>query len=129
MQETGKLVQAQQTFPVLGAAMAVHRTLGPGLLESAYRTCLVRQLIADGMAVEQEVPISIDYLGAAVETAYRADLIVDRSVLVELKAVDRLLPIHEAQVLTYLKLAGIKVGLLINFNVTRLQHGVRRFVR
>ena len=116
------------TYKVLGAALVVHRRLGPGLLESADRACMGRQLLADGMAVKQEVPISIDYLGLPLETAYRADLIVDDKVLIELKALERLLPIHEAQLLTYLKLARIKTGLLINFNVTRLQSGVRRFV-
>jgi len=109
--------------------MRVHRNLGPGLLESAYRSCLARQLALDGLAFEQEVPIPIRYEGLEMQCAYRADIIVDRSVLLELKAVETLLPIHQAQVLAYLRLSGLHLGLLLNFNAVTLKDGIRRFVR
>ena len=114
---------------ILACAIRVHRFLGPGLLESAYRLCLARQLEIDGLDFEQEVAIPVRYEGVDIECAYRADIIVDRSVLIELKAVERLLPIHEAQVLTYLRLSGMRLGLLLNFNAMRLKDGMRRFVR
>lgn len=122
-------VMPEKTRAILGAAIEVHRALGPGLLESAYRTCLVHQLRMDGMTAEAEVPVRIEYKGCQLDAGYRADIIVDRSVLVELKAVDTLIPIHEAQLLTYLKLTSLPVGLLINFNVRSLMNGVRRFAR
>ena len=115
------------SWRILGSAIEVHRVLGPGLLESVYRACLERQLIADGMQVQAEVPIAVDYKGALVGLSYRADLIVDDCVLLELKAADKLAPIHTAQLLTYLKLTRLPLGLLINFNVKRLKDGVRRF--
>ena len=123
------LVCADLTQQILAGAMEVHRCLGPGLLESTYRTCLRRQLELDGLEVASEVPIAIHYRGLRIEASYRADLVVQDTVLVELKAVERLLPIHESQVLTYLKLCNLRVGLLLNFNVTSLKHGLRRFVR
>jgi GxxExxY protein len=115
------------TYRILGSAMKVHRALGPGLLERTYRRCLEHQLRADGMQVNCEVPIDIHYAGLLLEAAYFADLIVDDKVLVELKAVDQILPVHSMQVVTYLKLAGLPVGLLINFNESRLTNGLRRF--
>jgi len=114
---------------IISCAMRVHRNLGPGLLESAYRSCLARQLALDGLAFEQEVPIPIRYEGLEMQCAYRADIIVDRSVLLELKAVETLLPIHQAQVLAYLRLSGLHLGLLLNFNAVTLKDGIRRFVR
>ena len=114
---------------IIGCALQVHRALGPGLLESAYRCCLARQLTLDGLRYEQEVPIPIQYAGLEIECAYRADIIVDRSVLLELKSTETLLPIHEAQLLTYLRLSRLRVGLLLNFNAVRLKDGIRRFVR
>ena len=125
----GDQIMVEMTRRILGCAIEVHRELGPWLLESTYRTCLVRQLLMEGFSVAEEVGISITYKGQAVESAYRADLIVDESVLLELKALERLLPIHEAQTLTYLKHSGLRVGLLINFNVTSLIRGVRRYIR
>ena len=119
----------QKTRAILGSAIEVHRVLGPGLLESTYRACLVRQLLADGMSVQEEVPIALNYKGFLLDVGYRADIIVDQCVLLELKAVDSILPVHEAQILTYLKHAGMPIGLLINFNVRNLMTGVRRFVR
>jgi GxxExxY protein len=121
-------VLPELTRGVLKAAFEVHRNLGPGLLESTYRECLVRELKTGGHSVEREVPIPIDYKDLRIDGAYRADLIVDGAVIVELKAVDQVLPVHEAQTLTYLKLSGLKVALLLNFNTRRLQHGIRRFV-
>jgi GxxExxY protein len=123
------LICGQLTDRILACAIDVHRELGPGMLESTYRICLVHRLQMEGMALKQEQPISIDFRGQVIESAYRADLIVEDSVLLELKSVEALLPVHEAQVLTYLKFLRLRVGLLMNFNVTRLMKGVRRFVR
>ncbi|MGZ5072514.1 MAG: GxxExxY protein [Usitatibacter sp.] len=117
------------TRRILGSAIEVHRELGPGLLESTYRVCLVHQLILDGHEVRQEIPIPTTYKGSVVDASFRADLIVDESVLLELKAVEKLLPLHEAQTLTYMKLCNLRIGLLINFNVRSLKDGIRRFVR
>ena len=121
-------VPIQLTHAILGSAISVHRELGAGLLESSYRACLTKQLEADGMIVETEVEIPIRYKHFQIDCRYRADLVVDRQVLIELKSVDHLLPLHDSQVLTYLRHARLEVGLLINFNVTRLMNGVRRFV-
>ena len=116
------------TDAVIGAAMEVHRALGSGLLESTYEMCLCRELSIRGLAFEQQVPISVEYKGVKLDCGYRADIVVDWSILVEIKAVDSLLSIHEAQLLSYLKLGGWKIGLLINFNVELLKHGIRRRV-
>jgi GxxExxY protein len=125
----GDFVHGGLSARVLGSAIEVHRTLGPGLLENAYRQCLVHQLRLDGMAVKTEVPIHLNYKGCIVEAAYCADLIVDDLVLVELKCVDRVLPVHRAQLATYLNLLDLRVGLLINFNEKRLPDGIRRMTR
>jgi GxxExxY protein len=117
------------TKRILGCAYETHRILGPGLLESTYQACLTRELTDKGFDVRTEVPIPIQFRGLHVETSYRADLIVDASVLIELKAVDRLLPIHDVQTLTYLRHSRLQVALLINFNVHRLKFGVHRFAR
>jgi GxxExxY protein len=114
---------------ILAAAIEVHRHLGPGLLGSSYRACLVQQLQLDGFEVRQEAPITVNYKGIVLPTAYRADLIVNQTALIELKAVDRLLPIHEAQALTYMRHADLHVGLILNFNTPALRHGIRRLVR
>ena len=111
---------------IIECAMRVHRRLGPGLLETAYRACLVRQLGLAQLECAIEVPIPIDYEGVQIGCAYRADVIVQQSILLELKAVDRLLPIHHAQVLTYLRLSRLPVGLLLSFNVARLKDGIHR---
>ena len=113
---------------VIGCAIEVHRTLDPGLLESAYEICLRHELNLRGIPFERQVSIPMEYKGARLDCGYRADLIVGGKILVEIKAVDQLAPIHEAQVLSYLKLSGLKVGLLINFNERGLTHGVRRKV-
>lgn len=117
------------TAKIIGAAIRVHRSLGPGLLESAYETCLARELDRQGLRVETQKLLPCSYQGILIERGYRLDLLVEGTVVVELKAVDRLLPVHEAQILSYLKLSGLRIGLLINFNVKLLKHGVRRFVR
>jgi GxxExxY protein len=114
---------------ILGLAIKVHRSLGPGLLESVYRTCLVHELRKAGMNVRSEVQVPVVYADVSLDCGYRADVIVQDSVLLELKAVDKLLAIHEAQLLTYLKLSRLRVGFLINFNVASLRNGIRRLLR
>mgnify|MGYP000209194320 CR=1 FL=1 len=113
---------------VIGAAIEVHRALGPGLLESAYHECLMHELGLRSLVFEKEVPIALDYKGMVVGVAYRADLLVANKLLVELKSVDKLLPVHKAQLVTYLRLTNRKLGLLINFNVTVLKEGIQRVV-
>jgi GxxExxY protein len=113
---------------IIGACIEVHRHLGPGLLESAYELCLCRELRDRGLSFRRQVPVPFSYKGVQIECGYRLDLLVDGQIVVELKAVDRLLPIHEAQVLTYLKLAGLNTALLVNFNVPVLKVGLRRIV-
>lgn len=113
---------------VVDAGLAVHRTLGPGLLESVYEACLERELRLRGLAVARQVVAPIDYKGQRIEGAYRLDLLVSDAVIVEVKAVEALSRLHEAQLLTYLKLSGRKLGFLMNFNVPLFKQGVRRFV-
>lgn len=113
---------------VVDAAMRVHSALGPGLLEGAYEACLARELRQRGLRVLAQVPLPVVYEGARIELGYRADLLVDDAVVVELKAVAKLLPIHEAQLLSYLKLSGHRVGLLINFHALHLKDGIKRMV-
>ncbi|WP_172358913.1 MULTISPECIES: GxxExxY protein [Thermoleptolyngbya] len=113
---------------VIGAAIAVHRELGPGLLESVYEACLVHELRQRGVQIEQQIPQPVIYKGLQLECGYRLDLLVENRVIVELKAVETLLPIHEAQLLTYLKLRQLRLGLLINFNVPILKHGIKRLL-
>ncbi len=116
------------TESIIGAAIQVHRALGPGLLESAYEACLAFELGKRRMRVEQQKPIPLIYEQVKLDCGYRIDLLVEGSVVVEIKSVDALAPIHEAQVITYLKLSGSKLGLLINFNVAVLKDGIHRFV-
>jgi GxxExxY protein len=113
---------------IIGAAIQVHRALGPGLLECAYEACLAFELGRRGLKVEQQKPLPLVYEEVKLDCGYRIDLLVEGSVVVEIKAVDALAQIHEAQVITYLKLSGCKLALLMNFNVTALKDGVRRFV-
>lgn len=120
--------ESRLTEAVIGAAVEVHRALGPGLLESAYEQCLCRELSANRLAFERQVSMPIRYKGVQVDCGYRLDLLVEKSVVVELKCVEQLLPVHESQLLTYLKLSGIRVGLLINFNVSVLRQGIKRLV-
>lgn len=116
------------TERIIGAAIEVHRHLGPGLLESTYETCLKYELEQRGMYVENQLAIPIVYKDIELEKGYRIDLLVENEVVIELKAVDDVTDVHAAQVLTYLKLSGRKVGLLLNFNVKLLKNGIRRFV-
>lgn len=116
------------TEKIIGASIQAHRALGPGLLESAYEACLAFELGKRGMRVEQQKALPVVYEGVKLECGYRIDLVVEGAVIVEIKSVDGLAPIHEAQVITYLKLSGCKVGLLMNFNVPVLKDGLRRFI-
>ena len=114
---------------IVGCAIAVHRELGPGLLESAYRRCLLRELDLSGLRATAEVAVPVAFRGIELDCAYRADIVVEGKVLLELKSVEALLPIHEAQLLTYLKLSGLRLGYLMNFNARTLRDGLRRLVR
>ncbi|HDJ29825.1 MAG TPA: GxxExxY protein [Candidatus Acetothermia bacterium] len=116
------------TETIIGAAIEVHRALGPGLLESVYEECLCRELSLRGIPFERQRSLPVEYKGLRLDCGYRLDLLVADTVVVEIKAVESLLPIHEAQLLTYLRLGGWKVGLLINFNVAVLRQGIRRRV-
>ncbi len=116
------------THGVIGAAIEVHRLLGPGLLESAYEECLANEFVLRGLRFERQKPVPVVYKDTKLECGYRLDFQVESKVVVELKAVDALGPIHDAIVLTYLRLSGCKIGLLINFNVPILKDGIRRFV-
>jgi GxxExxY protein len=113
---------------VIGACIEVHRHLGPGLMESTYQACLCRELRLLGISFQQQVPVPLEYKGELVDCAYRLDVVVEGALILEIKAVEALLPIHDAQLLTYLKLTGLSLGLLINFNVPRLATGVKRLV-
>jgi GxxExxY protein len=113
---------------VIGTAIEVHRHLGPGLLESAYEACTAFEIVGRGLEVERQKPLPVVYKGVHLDCGYRLDLLVEKCVIVEIKAVEALTSVHEAQLLSYLKLSGYKVGLLINFNVKLLKHGVRRVV-
>lgn len=113
---------------VIGCAIEVHRALGPGLLESTYEICLCHELNLRVIPFERQKPIPVAYKGVKLDCGYRADLIVERRLLVEIKAIDQKSAIHDAQLLSYLKLSGVNVGLLINFNVRMLKEGVRRKV-
>jgi GxxExxY protein len=114
---------------VIGAAIDVHRELGPGLLESAYESCLAHELRDRGLAVERQKVLPIRYKSILVDQGYRVDLLVEKEVLVELKSVEQLARIHESQLIAYLRLSGCPIGLLINFNVPILRRGIRRLTR
>ena len=116
------------TGEVIGAAIEVHKVLGPGLLESAYEECLCRELELRKIPHERQKDLPVEYKGVKLDCGYRLDILVQNTLIVELKACESLQPIHEAQLLTYLKLTGIKLGLLINFNVPLLKQGIRRLV-
>ena len=113
---------------VIGAAIEVHRTLGPGLLESVYEIALEQELIARNISFERQKPVPIRYRGLVLDMGLRLDFVIGGEIVVELKSVERLIDIHRSQILTYLKLSGCKVGLLINFNVPILKNGIRRYV-
>jgi len=124
----GKIEFDDLSRAVIGCAIEVHRELGPGLLESAYEQCLAHELKLKGIPFELQKVMPVEYKGVSIDCGYRLDLLVDGKIIVELKAVAALEPIHEAQILTYLKLAKVKTGLLINFNVPLLKEGIKRFV-
>jgi GxxExxY protein len=113
---------------VVDAGLTVHKALGPGLLESAFEHCLAHELHGRGLSLQRQVPLPITFKGTTLDAGYRLDLLVEDSVVVEVKAVDALTRLHEAQVLTYLKLSGLRLGLLMNFKVEVLKHGLRRLV-
>jgi GxxExxY protein len=117
------------TRTIIGCGIEVHKQLGPGLLESAYEECLVFELKQKGLQVERQKPLPIQYKDIQLEYGYRIDLLVENTVVIELKSVDILHPLHEAQLLTYMKFSEKKVGLLMNFNVLVLKDGVKRFMR
>lgn len=116
------------TDKIIGVAIDVHRALGPGLLESTYEACMVYDLVERGLKVEQQKPLPVTYKNVKLDCGYRLDLLVEEEVIVELKSVEKLLPIHRAQVMSYLKLSGFAVALLINFNVDILKNGIQRIV-
>jgi GxxExxY protein len=116
------------TAAIIGSAITVHQETGAGLLESVYKLCLAAELRGRGLRVEPECALPLIYRDVRLESAYRADMIVEKSVLIEVKAVESLLPVHQAQVITYLKISGCPVGLLFNFNVPVLRHGIRRML-
>ncbi len=116
------------TNRVIGLAIGVHRELGPGLLESAYEECLCFELKQSGIDFSRQMPLAIVYKGIQLDCGYRLDIVVQKDLILEIKSVDQLMPIHDAQLLTYLKLSGHKVGLLMNFNTVFLKDGIRRFV-
>lgn len=116
------------TERIIGAALEVHRHLGPGLLESAYEACLARELSYRGLNFERQRPIALSYRDVQVDVGYRADFVIENTVLLELKAAERIAPIADAQILTYMKLLNLRKALLLNFNVALLRDGIRRFV-
>ncbi len=126
--EDTEIFLKELTGVVIGAAIEVHRELGPGLLESTYQACLARELALQNVSFEQQRALPVIYKGVAIDCGYRIDFLIEGKVIVELKAVEALHDVHDAQLLTYLKLTGCKVGLLINFNVAVLKNGIRRRV-
>ncbi|HRV91920.1 MAG TPA: GxxExxY protein [Anaerolineae bacterium] len=122
------MIENKLSNTVIGCAIKIHKVLGPGLLESAYHECLYYELAKTGLKVEKEKPLPLIYEEVKLECGYRLDLLVDNKLVVEIKSVDTLLPVHLAQVLTYLKLSQCKLGLLINFNVSLLKNGIKRVI-
>ena len=120
--------ESQLTHTIIGAAIEVHRELGPGLLESAYEECLAHEFTLRGLAYQRQKPLPVFYKGIQVECGFRLDFLVEETVVVELKAVEQLSPVHQAQVMTYLKLAQCRLGLLINFNSFKLLQGLKRII-
>lgn len=116
------------TEKIIGFAIEVHRQLGPGLLESAYEECLCYELEQHGLIFRRQVPLPVVYKAVRLDCGYRIDVVVEQQVILELKTVERLIPVHDAQLLTYLKLSGLRTGLLLNFHSPVLKDGIRRFV-
>ena len=119
----------QLSYDIIGCAYQVHKKLGPGLLESTYETCLCYELQKKGIQYERQKELNINYDGILLQNAYRIDLLVENKIMLELKAVDELKPIHTAQLLTYMKLSNIHIGLLINFNTVNLQNEIKRYAK
>ncbi len=119
---------ADPTNRIIGLAIKVHKKLGPGLLESVYEECLCWELAHGGLAFKRQVALPVIYEDVRLNCAYHADIIVEQSVILELKSVERILPVHEAQTLTYLRLSGCRIGALLNFNSVMLKDGLRRFI-
>jgi GxxExxY protein len=117
----------QITEKIIGCAIEVHKRLGPGLLESAYEECLSYELKSAGLIVERQVPVPVAYKDIKLECGYRIDILVEKTVVIELKAIEAFASVHEAQILTYMKFANKTLGLLINFNVTLLKNGIKRY--
>ncbi len=117
----------QITEKIIGCAIEVHKNLGPGLLESAYEECLIFELRSAGLIAERQIGVPVVYKDIKLDCGYRIDILVENTVVIELKTVDEFAPVHEAQILTYMKFASKKIGLLINFNVTLLKNGIRRY--
>lgn len=116
------------TEPVIQAALEVHKELGPGLLESTYEQCLAHELKQKGINFKLQYGLPVEYKGIKLDCGYRVDVFIENNLIVELKSVDKIIPIHEAQLLSYMKLSKVKVGLIINFNVVKLKDGIKRFV-
>lgn len=117
------------SYKIIGCVFKVHRELGPGLLESSYEVCLAHELSKTELRYQRQKALPIEYDGVFHDAGYRVDLIVEDSIIVELKAVSSIAPIHQAQILSYLKLSGLRLGLLFNFNVVNMQSGIHRFIR
>ena len=113
---------------IIGAAIEVHKALGPGLLESAYEECICHELNTGGLSLERQKPLAVRYKGINLDCGYRLDVVVEDAIILELKSCEKIEPIHKAQLLTYLKLSGFKLGLLLNFNVTLMREGIVRIV-
>ena len=118
----------QLSSKIIGAGIEVHKTLGPGLLESAYEECLCHELSIQGLLFEKQKPLSIDYKGKKLDCGYRLDIVVEKAIIIELKSCEKIEPIHKAQLLTYLKLSGLNLGLILNFNVPLMRDGIVRIV-
>ena len=118
----------QLSSKIIGAAIEVHKTLGPGLLESAYEECLCHELNIQGLLFEKQKPLTIYYKGKKLDCVYRLDIVVEKAVIIELKSCEKVEPIHKAQLLTYLKLSGLNLGLILNFNVPLMRDGIVRIV-
>ena len=126
MTNTCQVKNEQVTGQIIKASLRLHSILGPGLLESAYRVCLTHELTQRGIQVQSEIPVSVAYDGLVIDVGYRIDLLVEQCVVVELKTVRKLMPVHHAQLLSYLRLSKLPTGLLINFHVARLRDGIKR---
>jgi len=123
------LVEGDMTGRVIGLAIKVHKTIGPGLYENVYEDCLGLELSRSGLRFERQVELPLIYEGVRFERTYRADIIIEKSIILEIKSIENILPIHKSQLLTYLRLSGCRVGLLLNFNTVLLKNGLRRFIQ